>query len=154
MTPKNKQQKAPESFVVMSSWSEVLDENLMQSGHIHGCMIVGHDGHCWAKTEYFAPVILTENEDEVLHSDLLSQVLNAFVDPNHFLEHGFIMLENHYTILQQTEQLIVGKKGFNGIFLLKTNQTIVFAVYNMDNQPSESALLVEKFAHYLHSQSL
>lgn len=138
----------------MSSWSEVLDEHLMQSGNVHGSMIVGHDGHCWAHTSYFEPMILTENEDEVLSSDFMSQVLRAFDDASHYMEHGVFLLGEHYTILQSSDRMIMGKKGFNGVFMIKTNQTVVFVMYNIDNQPSECALTVERFIQYLHSQNL
>jgi hypothetical protein len=137
----------------MSSWSEVLDEHLMQTNHIEGSMIIGQDGHCWAKTNPFSKLFTEENE-EYVPSRLLTAVLDAFNDPSNLLEYGFVLLNDHYTITQYGDNVLFAKKGFNGLIIVKTNQTIVFAVYNMHHQPSEAVLAVEKFANYLHSQEL
>jgi profilin len=140
----------------MGSWEEILYEQLIDTGNLEAACIFGQDGACWAKSPYFSSLFQRGHEEssDVIDESILNRVLVAFEDPNYVYSEGFQLLDNNYTVTMATHQLIGGKKGFNGLYIVKTSQAIVFAVYNMYHQPGEALLTIEKFYQYLHEQDL
>ncbi|XP_059274540.1 profilin-4-like [Lycium ferocissimum] len=131
------------------SWQTYVDDHLMceveGGGHLTAAAIVGHDGSVWAQSANF-PKFKAEE---------MKAILTDFDQPGHLAPTGLFLGGTKYMVIQgEPGAVIRGKKGSGGITIKKTNQALLFGIYDEPVTPGQCNLIVERLGDYLIDQDL
>ncbi|KDE02766.1 profilin [Microbotryum lychnidis-dioicae p1A1 Lamole] len=120
------------------SWQVYCDSNLIGTGKITRCAILGQQGGVWASSTGYE-----------LTSDEQANIVKAFSDPSSAQANGIRAAGNKFFTLAANDRSIYGKKAADGIILVKTNQAVLVAEYSHPTLPGEATKIVEELADYL-----
>ncbi|KAI0795067.1 profilin [Abortiporus biennis] len=120
------------------SWQTYVDSNLVGTGKIAKAAILGQQGGVWATSSNFN---LSPEEQKF--------IIDGYAHPDNVQAHGIRAEGQKYFTLQATDRTIQGKKGADGIIIVKTKQAILVAVYSAPIQAPEANPIVENLADYL-----
>ncbi|KAN0025480.1 hypothetical protein ACTFIU_003741 [Dictyostelium citrinum] len=123
------------------TWQEYIDTNLIGSGFISAQILSSADGSSWANSNGFS-VSATEAQ----------HILSCFKDSNKASAMGITINNVKNFVLKADDKSIYAKKDAGGVVLVKTNQTILVAVYNSNLQPGAAANACEALGDYLREQ--
>jgi profilin len=73
-----------------------------------------------------------------------STLIGAFSDPAVLISGGVHASGVKYMYLRSDDRSIYGKKGSDGIVIVKTNQTLLIGVYGAPATPGNATVVVEK----------
>ncbi|KAK4047066.1 profilin, required for normal timing of actin polymerization in response to thermal stress [Microbotryomycetes sp. JL201] len=76
-------------------------------------------------------------------------IVKAFDDPSQALASGVRVQGTKFLTLRADDRSVYGKKGADGIVLVKTKQAVLVAEYAHPTTPGEATKLVEDLADYL-----
>ncbi|SCV66884.1 BQ2448_5530 [Microbotryum intermedium] len=120
------------------SWQVYCDSNLIGTGKITRCAILGQQGGVWASSAGYE-----------LAPDEQANIVKAFSDPSSAQANGIRAAGNKFFTLAANERSIYGKKAADGIILVKTGQAALVAEYSHPTLPGEATKIVEDLADYL-----
>ncbi|XP_043708901.1 profilin-1 [Telopea speciosissima] len=133
------------------SWQTYVDDHLMcdidgQEGHrLAAASIIGHDGSVWAQSASF-PQFKPEE---------ITGIMNDFAEPGYLAPTGLFLAGTKYMVIQgEPGAVIRGKKGSGGITIKKTNQALIFGIYEEPVAPGQCNMIVERLGDYLIDQGL
>ncbi|XP_042490832.1 profilin-1-like [Macadamia integrifolia] len=133
------------------SWQTYVDDHLMcdidgQVGHtLKAAAIIGHDGSVWAQSASF-PQFKTEE---------VTGIMNDFSEPGYLAPTGLFLAGTKYMVIQgEPGAVIRGKKGSGGVTIKKTNQALIFGIYEEPVAPGQCNMIVERLGDYLIDQGL
>ncbi|KAK8948734.1 hypothetical protein KSP39_PZI005786 [Platanthera zijinensis] len=130
------------------SWQTYVDEQLMCDidGHrLAAAAIIGLDGNVWAQSESFPQ----------FEPSQISGIVNEFIEPGSLAPTGLRLGETKYLVIQgEPGAVIRGKKGAGGVTVKKTNQAMIFGIYNEPVNPGQCNIIVENLGDYLLEQGL
>ncbi|KAK9453148.1 profilin [Dipodascopsis uninucleata] len=116
-------------------------ENLQGSGKIDKAAIYSKQGDSvWAKSPGFD-----------LSGSELSEIRAGFDNSSNLQAKGLHAQGVKYFLLRADERSIYGKKGAEGLVIVRTQQAILLAHYPEGVQPGEATKVVEQLADYLIS---
>ncbi|KZF21216.1 profilin [Xylona heveae TC161] len=121
------------------SWQAYVDTSLLQSGNVDKAAIYKVDGsQVWAASAGFsvAPAEMTE-------------VVNAYKDSSQVFANGLHVAGERYVVIKADDRSLYGKKGKEGLVIVKTKQTLLFTHYPEGVNPGSAANTVEVLADYL-----
>uniref|UniRef100_A0A914PJK5 Profilin n=1 Tax=Panagrolaimus davidi TaxID=227884 RepID=A0A914PJK5_9BILA len=117
---------------LIAGWQAYITNLLDNSEGIKRAAIVGTDGAVWAKSE-------GENEFRATEAELRSFV-NNFNNLNDVHAKGADLEGVHYIVPLTDENLIIGEKDKSGFFAVKTNITVIIAVFEGETSDCTEAL--------------
>ncbi|XP_021741382.1 profilin-1-like [Chenopodium quinoa] len=132
------------------SWQTYVDDHLMcpieeTQYHLAAAAIVGLDGSVWAQSSTFPQL----KQEEV------KAIVNEFDVPNTLAPTGLFLGGEKYMVIQgEPGAVIRGKKGPGGVCVKKTNQALVFGIYNEPVTPGQCNIVVERLGDYLIDQDI
>ncbi|XP_020105274.1 profilin-3 [Ananas comosus] len=130
------------------SWQTYVDEHLMcdiDGQHLTAAAIVGHDGSVWAQSASF-PQFKPEE---------ITNIMKDFDEPGSLAPTGLFLGSTKYMVIQgEPGAVIRGKKGSGGITVKKTNQALIFGIYDEPMTPGQCNMVVERLGDYLLEQGL
>ncbi|KAJ4834270.1 Profilin-4 [Turnera subulata] len=130
------------------SWQTYVDEHLMcdiEGQHLTSAAIIGQDGSVWAQSSAFPQ----------FKSDEVSAIMKDFDEPGSLAPTGLHLGGTKYMVIQgEPGAVIRGKKGPGGITVKKTNQALVFGIYDEPMTPGQCNMVVERLGDYLFEQGL
>ncbi|SCZ95685.1 BZ3500_MvSof-1268-A1-R1_Chr8-1g09728 [Microbotryum saponariae] len=160
------------------SWQVYCDSNLIGTGKITRCAILGQQGGVWASSAAYE-----------LSSDEQANIVKAFSDPSSAQANGIRAAGNKFFTLAANDRSIYGKKAADqlergrregqdrggrgthssfltidadhttssfsplqadGIVLVKTNQAVLVAEYSHPTLPGEATKIVEGTSNFPH----
>jgi len=124
------------------SWQEYVDSHLVGTGTVRKAMIIGLDGSTWATSAGFS-----------IKPDEAKALVAGFADSSKPLQHGVTLGAVKYMTLKADNRSIYGKKAASGFCAVKTNQSVLIALYDDKIQPGQCATTTEKLADYLIENS-
>ncbi|XP_009622655.1 profilin-3 [Nicotiana tomentosiformis] len=130
------------------SWQTYVDDHLMadfdgQGQHLAAAAILGHDGSVWAQSPAF-PEFKPEE---------ITNIMKDFDEPGFLAPTGLFLCGTKYMVIQgEPGAVIRGKKGSGGITIKKTNQALIFGIYEEPVTPGQCNMVVEKIGDYLVDQ--
>ncbi|CAO3663572.1 unnamed protein product [Umbelopsis vinacea] len=122
------------------SWQAYVDNNLIGSGQITQAGIYGLQGGQWAASSGFS---VTPAE--------LQTIQQGFGDAAVLQANGVRVNGIKYMFLRSDDRSIYGKKGNDGVVIVKTTQAILIGVYDDKVTPGNATKVVEGLADYLIS---
>ncbi|PBK99871.1 profilin [Armillaria gallica] len=120
------------------SWQTYVDTNLVGSGRISKAAIIGQQGGVWAASAGYN--LSTEEQNAII---------NGYNDVTKVQASGIRVAGQKFFTLQANPRSIYGKKGADGIVIVKTKQAILVAEYVAPTQAPEATPIVEGLADYL-----
>ncbi|XP_074575342.1 profilin-like [Curcuma longa] len=130
------------------SWQSYVDEHLMcetEGHHLTAAAIMGLDGSIWAKSVSFPE----------LKSEEITNIVKDFDEPGTLAPIGLFIAATKYMVIQGEPGVVIrGKKGTGGITIKKTNQALIFGLYDEPMTPGQCNLVVERLGDYLSEQGL
>ncbi|XP_016465009.1 profilin-3-like [Nicotiana tabacum] len=130
------------------SWQTYVDDHLMadfdgQGQHLAAAAILGYDGSVWAQSPAF-PEFKPEE---------ITNIMKDFDEPGFLAPTGLFLCGTKYMVIQgEPGAVIRGKKGSGGITIKKTNQALIFGIYEEPVTPGQCNMVVEKIGDYLVDQ--
>ncbi|ODV62315.1 profilin [Ascoidea rubescens DSM 1968] len=122
------------------SWNSYTD-SIINSGFSNGAAIYSRDGKgLWA-----------ESNGLIFNSQEIAEIAAGFDEPSHLQSNGLHYKGTKYFLLRADDRTIHAKHEVDGIFCVRTNQSIVIAHYTKGTQPNQCSTFVEKLADYLIS---
>ncbi|KAG2216311.1 hypothetical protein INT45_009693, partial [Circinella minor] len=112
------------------------------TGSVSQAAIFGLNGSQWAASPSFQ---VSANE--------VQDIIAGFSNSEKILESGIHIAGTKYLTLRADDRSIYGKKGADGVCLVKTNQAVLIAIYKEGIQPGSCTTVVEGLADYLISVS-
>ncbi|KAI7862862.1 profilin [Spinellus fusiger] len=122
------------------SWQAYVDDNLVGTGHVTKGAIFGLNGAQWSATPGF----------EVNASEI-KEIIAGFTNSDQAITHGIHVCGVKYLTLKADDRSIYGKKGSDGICIVKTGQAVLIGLYAEGIQPGACTKVVEGLADYLIS---
>ncbi|KAL8729962.1 MAG: hypothetical protein Q9166_004407 [cf. Caloplaca sp. 2 TL-2023] len=126
------------------SWQAYVDSSLVATGNIDKAAIFNSEGtSVWASSPGFT---VAPAEIKV--------VVNSFADNSDVKKvqsEGFHIAAEKFFTLKSDERSLYGKKGKEGVVIVKTHQAILVAHYPESVQPGAAANTVEQLGDYLIS---
>ncbi|CAO2822926.1 unnamed protein product [Amaranthus hypochondriacus] len=133
------------------SWQTYIDEHLMcpieeTGNHLTSAAIIGsEDGAVWAQSSSFPQF----KQEEI------TAILKEFEEPNTLAPTGlYLGGEKYMVIAGEPGAVIRGKKGPGGVCIKKTNQAMVFGIYDEPVTPGQCNMVVERLGDYLIEQGI
>ncbi|KAL2928983.1 Profilin-1 [Bienertia sinuspersici] len=132
------------------SWQTYVDEHLMcaieeTGNHLTSAAIVGFDGSPWAQSSTFPQFKQPEIES----------IMKEFDEPNTLAPTGLFLGGEKYMVIQgEPGAVIRGKKGPGGVCVKKTNQALIFGIYDEPVTPGQCNMIVERLGDYLVEQGI
>ncbi|KAF7508788.1 hypothetical protein GJ744_008665 [Endocarpon pusillum] len=124
------------------SWQAYVDQSLVGTGFVDKAAIFNTEGtSCWATSKDFK-----------LSPQELREVVTAYNDtndPKAVQATGLHIAEEKYFVIKADEKSLYGKKGKEGVVIVKTKQTLLITHYPETVQPGQAATIVEKLGDYL-----
>ncbi|KAK9450290.1 profilin [Limtongia smithiae] len=122
------------------SWQAYID-NLVASRNVDKAAIYSRAGDSvWAKSAGFD-----------LSTSELSEIRSGFENSAGLQAKGLHAQGIKYFLLRADDRSIYGKKGAEGLVIVRTTQAILLAHYPEGVQPGEATKIVEQLADYLIS---
>ncbi|ERF76769.1 hypothetical protein EPUS_02308 [Endocarpon pusillum Z07020] len=146
------------------SWQAYVDQSLVGTGHVDKAAIFNTEGtSCWATSKDFKPsstppanlhrgTQLISLRDPQLSPQELREVVTAYNDTNEpkaVQATGLHLAGEKYFVIKADEKSLYGKKGKEGVVIVKTKQTLLITHYPETVQPGQAATVVEKLGDYL-----
>ncbi|EXJ92865.1 profilin [Capronia epimyces CBS 606.96] len=126
------------------SWQAYVDQSLLGTGHVDKAAIFNAEGNSvWATSPNFN---VTPAE--------LQEVVGAYKDtsqPKNVQSTGLHIAGQKYIVIKADETSLYGKKGREGVVIVKTKQALLITHYPESIQPGTAANTVEKLGAYLVS---
>ncbi|KAG7579772.1 Profilin superfamily [Arabidopsis thaliana x Arabidopsis arenosa] len=130
------------------SWQSYVDEHLLcdVEGHkLTAAAILGQDGSVWAQSDKFPQ--LKPQEIDGIKKDFEEA---GFLAPT-----GLFLGGEKYMVIQGEQGAVIrGKKGPGGVTIKKTNQALVFGIYDEPMTGGQCNLVVERLGDYLIESEL
>ncbi|CAO1598559.1 MAG: hypothetical protein LQ349_006276 [Xanthoria aureola] len=126
------------------SWQAYVDTSLVSSGNIDKAAIFNSEGSSvWASSPGFtvAPAEIKAVVASFADKDDVKKVQSE----------GFHIASEKFFTLKSDERSLYGKKGKEGVVVVKTQQAILVAHYPESVQPGSAATTVEQLGDYLIS---
>jgi len=120
------------------SWQAYVDTNLVGSGKVTRAAILGLQGGVWASSPGYT---LSQEEQKA--------IIHGFEAPDAILASGIRVAGQKFFTLSVIDRTIQGKKGADGIIIVKTKQAVLVAEYIAPIQAPEATPVVEGLADYL-----
>ncbi|KAL2038689.1 hypothetical protein N7G274_008447 [Stereocaulon virgatum] len=123
------------------SWQAYIDTSLVGSRNVDKAAIFNVEGtSVWASSPNFK-----------LEPAEIKAVLASYAEkePKPIFETGFKVAGEKYFTLKADDRSVYGKKGREGMIIVKTKQALLIAHYPEDVQPGAASLTVEKLGDYL-----
>ncbi|XP_074587185.1 profilin-like [Curcuma longa] len=128
------------------SWQTYIEEHLMcdvEDHRLTAAAIIGHDGSVWAKSDSFPE----------LKPEEVTNIMKDFDEPGTLAPTGLFIGTAKYMVIQGEPGVVIrGKKGSGGATIKKTNQTLIFGIYEEPMTPGQCNLVVERLGDYLNDQ--
>lgn len=127
------------------SWQAYVDDTLLGSGQLDKAAILSGDGAGpWAATAGFT---ITPEEGANIAAILAGGPAKdkAFAD-------GFHASGERFVATRAEDRSLYGRKGKEGVAIVKTKMAIVVGHYGEQHQAGNAAVVVEKLADYLIGQ--
>jgi len=122
------------------SWDKYISDQLLATGNVQKGAICGLDGSIWAVSDKFN-----------VQPDEAKKLAAAFKDSSVLQMSGIFVAGDKFMFLSATEDVLRGKKGSNGVHIVKTLQAIIIGYYADPVQPGQCATTVEALGDYLKS---
>ncbi|OQU98864.1 hypothetical protein CLAIMM_04581 [Cladophialophora immunda] len=126
------------------SWQAYVDSSLVGTGHVDKAAIFNADGNSvWASSPNFN-----------VSPQEMQEVVGAYKDtsvPKKVQSTGLHIAGQKYIVIKADESSLYGKKGREGVVIVKTKQALLITHYPETVQPGTAANTVEKLAAYLVS---
>ncbi|KAI9496165.1 profilin [Zychaea mexicana] len=122
------------------SWQQYVDNNLVGTGQVSQAGIFGLAGGQWAASPGF----------EVKPAEI-TEMAEGFRDADKVRASGIHIAGVKYLTLRADDRSIYGKKGSDGVCIVKTGQTMLVGLYKEGIQPGQCTKVVEGLADYLIS---
>ncbi|KAI9836115.1 MAG: hypothetical protein M1819_001731 [Sarea resinae] len=130
------------------SWQAYIDQSLVGTGNVDKAAIYDSTGKSvWATSSNFS-----------ISPAEMDEVVSAFKDKGD--ENGIKQVqstglhvagEKYIVLLAEEDKRIIGKKGKEGVVIVKTTQTIIITHYPETVQPGAATNTVEQLGEYLVS---
>ncbi|KAK8199872.1 profilin [Phyllosticta capitalensis] len=129
------------------SWQAYVDTSLVGTGNVDKAAIFNAEGNSvWAASAGFT---VAPNE--------MQEIVNAYKDKGdangikQVQSTGLHVAGERFVVLKADERSLYGKKGKEGLVIVKTTQAILVTHYPESVQPGAAANTVEQLADYLIS---
>jgi len=126
------------------SWQAYVDQSLVGTGNVDRAAIFDTKGESvWAASPGFtvAPAEIKE----------VIEAYNDKADVKKCQSNGLHIAGERYVVLKADDRSLYGKKGREGIVIVKTTQAILVTHYPESVQPGAAANTVEQLGDYLVS---
>jgi len=124
------------------SWQAYVDTSLVGTGSIDHAAIFSVDGtSVWAASSSFT--VKPEEMKEIVAS------YSDKSDVKKVQSEGVHVGGHRYVVIKADDRSLYGKKGREGVVIVKTSQAILIAHYPETVQPGNAANVVEQLADYL-----
>ncbi|KAL1636756.1 putative profilin ii [Diplodia seriata] len=127
------------------SWQAYVDTSLVGTGNVDKAAIFNSEGNSvWAASAGFT---VAPNE--------MAEIVTAYKDKGDangikaVQSSGLHVAGDKYIVLKADERSLYGKKGKEGLVIVKTTQAILVTHYPETVQPGAAANTVEQLADYL-----
>ncbi|KAK4541150.1 hypothetical protein LTR36_008224 [Oleoguttula mirabilis] len=126
------------------SWQAYVDQSLVGTGNLDKAAIFNSEGNSvWATSAGF-----TVSPQE------MQEVVTAYKDPGkegvkQVQSSGLHIAGERFVVLKADDRSIYGKKGREGVCIVKTKQAILVTHYPESVQPGAAANVVEQLGDYL-----
>jgi len=124
------------------SWQEYVDNGLVGTGNLDKAAIFNSEGDSvWATSAGF-----------VVSPAEIKEIVGAYkdkADVKQVQSSGLHIAGEKYVVLRADDRSIYGKKGREGVVIVKTMQALIVSHYPESVQPGAAANVVEKLADYL-----
>jgi profilin len=124
------------------SWQAYVDQSLVGTGHVDKAAIFNAEGtSVWASSAGFN---VTPQE--------IQEVVGAYKDnstPKKVQSTGLHIAGQKYIVIKADDTSLYGKKGREGVVIVKTKQALLITHYPETIQPGTAANTVEKLGAYL-----
>ncbi|KAH7659771.1 Profilin protein, partial [Dioscorea alata] len=85
----------------------------------------------------------------------ITAIVNDFNEPGSLAPTGLHLAGTKYMVIQgEAGAVIRGKKGSGGVTVKKTNQALIFGIYDEPMAPGQCNMVVERMGDYLIDQGL
>ncbi|MCJ1343136.1 profilin, required for normal timing of actin polymerization in response to thermal stress [Peltigera leucophlebia] len=131
---------------MLIGWNYVayVDTSLVATGHLDKAAIFNVEGtSVWAASPGF-----------IVSPEEIKEVVDSYADkgdPKKVQSSGFYIAGQRYVTIKAEDRSLYGKKGKEGVVVVKTHQAILVAHYPETTQPGTAANTVEQLADYLVS---
>lgn len=126
------------------SWQAYVDTSLVGTGNVDKAAIFNSEGNSvWASSAGFT---VAPNE--------MKEVVGSFKDTGDVKQvqsNGVHIAGERYVVIKADDRSLYGKKGKEGIVVVKTQQALLVTHYPETVQPGSAANTVEQLADYLIS---
>ncbi|KAA6412885.1 MAG: profilin ii [Lasallia pustulata] len=125
-----------------ASWQAYIDTSLVGTGNIDKAAIFNSEGtSVWATSHGFTlgPAELREVVDSYKDKGDVKKVQSS----------GLHIAGERYVVIKADDRSLYGKKGKEGIVIVKTQQAILITHYPESVQPGSAANTVEQLGDYL-----
>jgi len=126
------------------SWQAYVDQSLVGTGDVDKAAIFNSEGNSvWASTAGWQ-----------VSPQEMQAVVAAYkdtADPKKVWATGLHIAGQKYVTLKADDRSLYGKKGKEGVVIVKTKQAILITHYPETVQPGVAAATVEKLGDYLTS---
>ncbi|KAL1208334.1 Profilin-1 [Cardamine amara subsp. amara] len=130
------------------SWQSYVDDHLMcevEGNFLAAAAILGQDGSVWAQSDKFPQLTPAET----------TGIMKDFEEPGFLAPTGLFLGGEKYMVIQgEPGAVIRGKKGPGGVTIKKTNQAMVFGIYDEPMTGGQCNLVVERLGDYLIESDL
>ncbi|XP_058074135.1 profilin [Magnolia sinica] len=130
------------------SWQAYVDDHLMceiDGQHLTAAAIIGQDGSVWAQSASFPQLKAPE----------ITGIMNDFTEPGSLAPTGLYLGSTKYMVIQgEPGAVIRGKKGSGGVTIKKTNQALIFGIYDEPLTAGQCNMIVERLGDFLIDQGL
>ncbi|KAI9681506.1 MAG: profilin, required for normal timing of actin polymerization in response to thermal stress [Caeruleum heppii] len=124
------------------SWQEYVDSSLVGTGNLDRAAILNAEGtSVWASSKGF-----TVAPEEI------KEVIAAYNDKGSVKavqSNGFYIAGDRYVVIKADDRSLYGRKGKEGVVIVKTNMAILVTHYPETVQPGAAANTVEQLGDYL-----
>ena len=127
------------------SWQAYVDDNLLASGSVTAAGIYDLQGNPWAYSAGFAA--------QIAEVAAISGHLHA--DASGLAATGLVIAGVKYMFVRgETGEMVVGKKGNEGVVVYKCNTCLVVAYHNDKIQPGACNMTVGKLVDFLKENGI
>ncbi|MCJ1262995.1 profilin, required for normal timing of actin polymerization in response to thermal stress [Lobaria immixta] len=124
------------------SWQAYVDTSLVGTGNLDKAAIFNVEGtSVWAASSDFK-----------VAPEEIKEVVNSYADkgePKKVQSSGFHVAGHRYVTIKAEDRSLYGKKGKEGVVIVKTQQAILVGHYPEAVQPGSAANTVEQLGDYL-----
>ncbi|KAL3067867.1 hypothetical protein niasHS_016305 [Heterodera schachtii] len=122
------------------SWPDLVNNNLIGTGHVSKAAICGLDGSIWGKSDNFN-----------LDATEVTAAMNGLKQPDAVLASGLRFEGEKFFVLQADTDRIIGKKMATGFFIYKTGKAFIISIYEGGVQPEMCSKTTGALADYFRS---